>query len=237
MPMPSLDTGNVLVLVLEHDLALSDERLLGLLDWSEEELGRMGRFRHQGAKTSWCLSRRLFYDALRELGLGPAARRPLGRGECGKPYLPGRELRFNWSHTRGCVALALSPDRELGVDIEGLGQPRGDFLAVARDQFEAREAEWVASAAGELSWERFLSLFVQKEAFLKASGAGLSEPLAGAPATLGLPPARRPGRELLEVGLRARYFLAVEAAVAPGEAPPRILVEHRSLSPAEGERP
>jgi phosphopantetheinyl transferase len=219
----------VLVVVLEHDRELDDGRLAGLLDWSPEELARLARFRHQGAKTSWCMSRRLFRDALCELtGIADAHRR-LEPGEFGKPFLRGCGLTFNWSHADGCVALALAEGREIGTDIESVRRPRGDYLDVARGFFGEDERGWIGREPNDGSWERFLSLFVQKEAWLKATGRGLGLPLAEAPAAFELPPSRRPGRLLLEVGREDRYFLAVDASIEEGLEAPRFIVETRGI--------
>ncbi len=42
----------------------------------------------------------------------------LKKGEHGKPYLDGGDIKFNISHTDGEVAIAVSRDCEVGVDIE-----------------------------------------------------------------------------------------------------------------------
>ncbi len=204
--------GTVLVKVLEHEKALGDERLLGLMDWSSEDRERIARFRHQGSKTSWCLSRLALRDALRELGGIEDAHMRLEYGEYGKPFIRDCGIGFNWSHTEGCVALALASGREVGVDIETARRSQADFLGIAESYFSEEERKWIGRAA-DGGWTRFLALFVQKEAWLKAKGLGLSFPLAEAPAQLELPPARGPGRALREVGAEASYFLAVEASI------------------------
>jgi phosphopantetheinyl transferase len=225
----SLEAGTVLVLILEHEVALEDEYLLGLLDWSSEERDRMGRFRHQGAKTSWCLSRRLLGDALYEFAGIEGAHLLLDYGEYGKPFIRGCDIRFNWSHAEGCVALAVTAGRDLGVDIENAGRPQGDYLDIAENYFSEDEREWIGREQGWASWTRFLSLFVQKEAWLKATGQGLSFPLAEAHCALVLPPAKSPRRTLLEVGLRSRYFLAVDASIGGGDEILSFIVERREF--------
>jgi 4'-phosphopantetheinyl transferase len=225
-----LEAGTVLVLLLEHEVALEDECLLGLLDWSPEERERMGRFRHQGAKTSWCLSRRLFNAALCELSGIEDGHRRLDYGEYGKPFIRGSDIRFNWSHAEGCAALALAAGRDLGVDIENAGRPQGDYLDIAENCFNKEEREWIGREQGLESWTRFLSLFVQKEAWLKATGRGLNSPLAEAHCALVLPPAKSPGHALLEVGWRNRYFLAVDASIGGEGEALSFIVERRELN-------
>jgi len=225
----SLEAGTVLVLILEHEVALEDERLLRLLDWSPEELERMARFRHQGAKTSWSLSRRLFSDALCELAGIEDAHLRLEYGEYGKPFIRDCDIRFNWSHAEGCAALALAAGRDLGVDIENAGRPQGDYLDIAENYFSKSERDWIGREQDWESWARFLSLFVQKEAWLKATGRGLSFPLAQAPAVPALPPEQSPRRALLEVGQKGRFFLAVDASVGEEDEIVSFIVEGREF--------
>jgi phosphopantetheinyl transferase len=224
-----LEPNTVLVLLLEHEPALEDKYLFGLLDWSSEELERMGRFRHQGAKTSWCLSRRLLADALRELISIEDAHRLLEYGEYGKPFIRDCTIRFNWSHTEGCIALALASSIDLGIDIETVQRPKGDYLEIAESYFSAEEREWIGRAQDRESWERFLSLFVQKEAWLKATGQGLSFPLREAYCALELPTVRGPGRALLEVGQKGRYFLAVDASIYKKQISLNFRVEQQEV--------
>jgi 4'-phosphopantetheinyl transferase len=222
----TLDPDTILVLVLEHERALGDDRLQGLLDWSSADLERMARFKHQGAKTSWCLSRRLLRDSLFYLAGVEDADQRLAYGEQGKPYIEDCRIRFNWSHAEGCIALGLTVGREVGVDIEGAARQRGDYLDVARAYFREEEAMWIGTEPGDGSWTRFLSLFVQKEAWLKATGRGLSMPLAVAPAVLSLPPVQGSGRLLTQVGREGRYFLSVDGSVGMRGIPnPRLIVE------------
>jgi phosphopantetheinyl transferase len=229
-----LESETALIMVLEHDKALGDEYLHGLLDWSTDELERIASFKHQGSKTSWCLSRLLLDDALCEFAAIESARRRLEYGEYGKPFIRGCDTRFNWSHAEGCVALALAVGIEIGIDIEEVGRSSGNYLDVAKDCFRAEESEWIGQGEGESAWTRFLSLFVQKEAWLKATGQGLNLPLAGARADLALPPAQSPGRLLFEVGRMRRYFLAVDASIGEGYEKLSFTVERRELGSISG---
>jgi 4'-phosphopantetheinyl transferase len=226
----AIDVGMVLVRVLEHPAALDDERLLGLLDWSSGERQRIQRFRHQGAKTSWCLSRWMLREALRELAGIRDANRALEYGEFGKPFIPDCALTFNWSHAEGCVALVLASDRDVGVDIEVAALPRVEYLDIVQSFFRLEEMEWIGHDPGMESWQRFVSLFVQKEAWLKATGRGLSLPLSEAPAALKLPPSRDEGRMLATAGRSDRYFLAVDASIGAEILETRFEVEYRSLT-------
>ena len=216
---------------MEHERAIGDDHLLGLLDWTPAERERIDRFRHQGAKTSWCLSRWLLREALSETVGIRDANRLLEYAEYGKPFIRACGISFNWSHADGCIALALVEDREIGVDIEELGRQRGDYIDVARSFFKDEEREWIGEEQGDESWKRFLSLFVQKEAWLKATGRGLSLPLSEAPVALELPPARSAGRSLLEIGRHTRYYLAVDASIGRREETPQDREPEQAIDP------
>jgi phosphopantetheinyl transferase len=228
-----LEPGAVLVLALEHETEIEEGRLLGLLDWSPRERSRIAAFRSAAARTSWCLARRLLRDALRDLAGVADAHRRLAYGEQGKPFVPGCSVSFNWAHADGCAALALSRGREVGIDIESVRPSGIDYLAIAAEGFREEEARWVGTEPGGLSWSRFLSLFVQKEAWLKATGQGLNAPVAGAPASLALPPAQAPGRLLAEIGEKNRYFLAVDSSLQGDD--PRISLRRWSIEGGGGE--
>jgi phosphopantetheinyl transferase len=228
--IPRLAADEVRVIILEHAKAIADDQLLGLLDWSSAERARMAKFRHQGAKTSWCLSRWLLGESLRELCGLENAKGCLVPGEFGKPAIPECPVHFNWSHAEGCVAMALAADREVGIDIESLGRQVGDFLDIAKSQYAVAECDWIGDLPDEEAWKRFLSLFVQKEAWLKARGWGLSKALSEAPVSLDMPPTRSWGNMLSEVGRRDSYYLAVDATLDGNQGACDFCVEYRCLS-------
>lgn len=103
-------------------------------------------------------------------------------GAHGKPaaYLGSQPapLSFNLSHTEGVagVAAIARPDQAIGFDLEPLSR-RVD-LAVADRFFTPAEAAWLRSLAEATRVEGFLRLWTLKEAFLKATGKGLTQNLA-----------------------------------------------------------
>lgn len=98
----------------------------------------------------------------------------------GKPSL-GEEfcsnaLKFNISHSGMIVLLAFTNGREVGVDVEEI---RLDFATeeIAERFFSAHEVSVWRCLPRELQAEAFFQCWVQKEAFIKAIGNGLSCPL------------------------------------------------------------
>lgn len=124
-----------------------------------------------------------------ELGCDAGALR-FTAGDHGKPEarLDGGPvaLAFNLSHTRGMVALAVGGDTgmPLGVDVENL--TRTVDLKVANSYFVAREVAWLIGLPEVRQAEGFLRLWTLKEAFIKATGKGLTQSLSSFGFELGL---------------------------------------------------
>ena len=95
-------------------------------------------------------------------------------GEQGKPYLCGNDrLHFNLSHSGALFILAVSAEREVGIDIE---QRRNDtpFPDMARLAFSPREQEQLFTLPGHLQRSAFYRCWTRKEAFMKACGMGFA---------------------------------------------------------------
>lgn len=89
-----------------------------------------------------------------------------------------RGLAFNLSHTRGLIALAVSRDREVGVDVEHLSV-RNVSLGIAHRFFSANEVRDLAAVPDHAQQDRFFEYWTFKESYIKARGMGLSLPLDG----------------------------------------------------------
>ncbi len=98
----------------------------------------------------------------------------LQKGANGKPYLPGYPLHFNLSHAGSLALVAVSATRRLGVDLEPLRE-LPDALELAT-QFHP--AELTALRASHPSPRAFFECWTRKEAFVKATGQGLSVSLS-----------------------------------------------------------
>ena len=92
----------------------------------------------------------------------------------GKPSVPGVE--FNLSHTKGLVALGISDEGALGVDVETF-ERNTDVLSVAQHSFSDLEAADVTACAPADRKERFFRYWTLKESYIKARGMGLHLPL------------------------------------------------------------
>jgi 4'-phosphopantetheinyl transferase len=85
-------------------------------------------------------------------------------------------LGFNVSHTRGLIALGVTRECTLGIDVENLIARQG-APHVADRFFSPIEVEMLARVPAHLRHDRFFEYWTFKEAYIKARGMGLSLPL------------------------------------------------------------
>ena len=157
-----------------HELAV----FLSLLDAAEQ--ARAARFHAEHDRRSYILAHALTRLLLSSrLNLRPQALR-FQTGRYGKPQIAAdgeaAMLRFNLSHTRGMVAVALAQGRDVGIDVERVENGRLS-LDLAVKTFAPAEAEYLSSLPVEAQTEAALTLWTLKEAYIKATGLGLSCPL------------------------------------------------------------
>ena len=95
-------------------------------------------------------------------------------------------LLFNLSHTRGLVAAGVARRFAIGIDVEVLRR-FADATDVARRFFSPSEVEALEGCPDEIRLVRFVELWTLKEAFLKATGEGVSERLSEISFDLGQP--------------------------------------------------
>ncbi|MBN3958703.1 4'-phosphopantetheinyl transferase HetI [Nostoc sp. NMS8] len=96
----------------------------------------------------------------------------------GKPVLADTfadsGLAFNLSHSQGLGLCAVNCTRPIGVDLEYI-RPMSDLEALAKRFFLPREYEMLRSLSPDQQQEIFFRYWTCKEAYLKATGDGLSQ--------------------------------------------------------------
>lgn len=87
-----------------------------------------------------------------------------------------RGLRFNLSHTRGLIALAITRGREIGIDVENIAA-HSVTLDMAEHFLSPVEIADLSSLGPGQRQDRLFEYWTLKEAYIKARGMGLSLPL------------------------------------------------------------
>ena len=93
------------------------------------------------------------------------------RGSFGKPYLRGSNLHFSLSHTRGAICAAFCEGEEIGIDVERRDRRISEAMY---KRVLSEEERFHATSDTD-----FIRFWVQKEAFLKRLGIGISRDLRG----------------------------------------------------------
>ena len=144
---------------------------------SPAERSRLERLRRTVDRRGYALAHALLRKTLSPLiGSKPEAL-TFEADPYGKPRLtPTADVSFSLSHTNGLVACAVARGRELGLDAEAIDR-QIDIQGTATRFFTAREACYISEGEGEQKRDRFFEVWTLKEAFLKATGRGLSQSL------------------------------------------------------------
>ena len=122
-------------------------------------------------KINALLSRLLVISEItRRTGL-PERKINFSLGSFGKPYLKNSGLHFSLSHTRGAICAAFCEGEEIGIDVER--RDRRISEALYKRVLSEEERSRAASDSD------FIRFWVQKEAFLKRLGVGISRDLRG----------------------------------------------------------
>jgi 4'-phosphopantetheinyl transferase len=148
---------------------------------STDEAARASRFHFARDRQCFVAGRALLRIILaRYLGREPAELR-FSYSKKEKPALDPTEassdLAFNISHSGGIALLAFSRGREIGVDIEQV-RPNSDLDAIARRFFSKHEQQQLAALSSAEKIDAFFRCWTRKEAYVKATGDGLSLPLS-----------------------------------------------------------
>jgi 4'-phosphopantetheinyl transferase len=152
--------------------------LWGLLSIDERQ--RADRFRFERDRLHFIASRGTLRCILSEYTDLPSEGLRFRYGASGKPALtedcnPG-DLRFNLSHSHELALYALVLHHEIGVDIEHTRLVR-DVETLARRFFSRQEYETLRSLPEQQKLGAFYNCWIRKEAYIKACGDGLSQPL------------------------------------------------------------
>ena len=156
----------------------SEQDLCGIL--TPDEVARASRFHFQEDRRQYIRGRAMLRMLLSRYLETPPAEIRFQYQNHGKPEIAFphacRDLRFNFSDSGGLGLIGVGSGRTLGVDIERV-RPLPDFLDIATRFFSAREVQALLALNENKRQEAFFACWTRKEAFLKATGIGLSYPL------------------------------------------------------------
>jgi 4'-phosphopantetheinyl transferase len=156
------------------------DRLIGTL--SDDEQERAARFVFERDRQRFVAGRAILRSILAHYLHTTPERLRFCYGGHGKPALaptPARDgLEFNLAHSQGLALYAIALGRRVGVDLE-FRRPLPGAEQIAQHFFSPREYETLRALPAADKTDAFLSCWTRKEAFIKALGTGMSQPLDG----------------------------------------------------------
>jgi 4'-phosphopantetheinyl transferase len=208
---------------------------------SPDERDRVAQFPFPRERIEYAICRGVLRLLLARYGAaGPASGLQFEYTARGKPELPpnrnAASLHFSVAHSGGSAVIAVTRRRPVGVDVECV-RPVANLMALVRTCFTAEEQSEFWRLPGGIRCRALHVGWTRKEAFVKATGEGLSRPLSSFAMTVA--PDVEP--KLLRVdddwGIGRRWKLAdlnsspmIAAAVAIPEPGAHVL--SRDLHPA-----
>jgi 4'-phosphopantetheinyl transferase len=142
-----------------------------------DELNRANRFHFERHQRHFAVSRGFLRHVLAQYCEARPEELRFVYNDYGKPSLAGEDvLRFNMSHSHEIALVAVTRAAAVGVDVEHI---RGDFASeeIAKRFFSRLEVEVFGSLPAEARVAAFFRCWTRKEAYIKAIGKGLSQPL------------------------------------------------------------
>jgi len=145
---------------------------------SQDERDRAARFQSGELRRRWIVAHAAVRSILASYARSEPRSLQFRVGKYGKPELDGasRNISFNLSRTRGMALLAITDTRCVGIDAETV-HPDIDIEGISRRFFTRDEADQISALAPDAQVTAFFACWTRKEAFVKATGIGLSLPL------------------------------------------------------------
>ena len=131
--------------------------------------------KHSRDKTDMLIKKSLT-DYANRRGLEIPSEARILRTEYAKPYVEKQGVFLGVTHTDDMLAVALG-DADFGIDAENTERITERYKSIAEKYYFGREKEYVfgTSRDKKTEFERFLEIWVKKEAYLKCLGTGLSD--------------------------------------------------------------
>ncbi len=143
---------------------------------SDDEKERAAKFRFEKDRQHFIIARGTLREILALYLSEKPANIEFEYEKNGKPFLPRNPLQFNLSHAGEIALIGLTKNNIIGVDVEVINR-KVEVERVAQHFFAKGEINALMSLPQTQRHEAFFNCWTRKEAFIKATGDGLSFPL------------------------------------------------------------
>lgn len=144
---------------------------------SQDELQKADRYKFDSDRNNYITCRAILRNILSQYTDFSPEDINFSYTDKGKPYLKNNEINFNVAHSNNYAVYALIKEKEVGIDLEFLREIP-DALKIASRYFSSSEITDLKKISDAKLDRAFLNCWTRKEAFIKATGDGLSYPLS-----------------------------------------------------------
>jgi len=170
-PRSALKSDDIHLWMVNPKQIVASDELRALLSDTERE--RVDRYRFPASQHTALITRAFIRLILSQYDDQSPAEWQFSISALGKPEInnPAIPLRFNLSHNDELIICAVCLDNNIGCDIENVGR-KISVNAIADRFFSTQEAQLIKAHP-----TRFFEYWTLKEAFVKATGLGISQGL------------------------------------------------------------
>jgi 4'-phosphopantetheinyl transferase len=143
---------------------------------ADDERERAARFRFEVHRRRYIVARGFLRYALSAYAGEAPSRIQFSYGAKGKPAIAGTALEFNVSHSEDVALYAFALEMPVGVDVEHVRR-LDELDGIAQRFFSAAEWAAIERMQPQVRVDAFFRCWTRKEAYIKATGDGLSYPL------------------------------------------------------------
>ncbi len=188
---------------------------------SDDELLRYQRYRFAADQRKFAVARSSLRHILADYTQQTAASLAFDYGPHGKPGLRDfASLHFNVSHS-GEYALCGIAKQVVGLDIEQL-RPMDRLESLIQRCLAPSEQQALAEVPQSQKSTAFLQYWTCKEAYLKATGQGISQSLTAIEVTLDSHPQLKVSDQVADHPWQLRVFIPCDGYTAAAVVPPTI---------------
>jgi phosphopantetheinyl transferase len=146
---------------------------------SDKEISRSKRFKKKADERTYVITHALVNKKISEILGIDFNKLSINYFDNKKPYVEGRTIDFNLSHSADYFAFAISGYENVcvGVDIEVVRESL-DIEPMVNHYFHKNEISFVLNSDLKTQHQKFYEVWTRKEAILKMLGTGLSEKLS-----------------------------------------------------------
>lgn len=184
IPLQLFDNHLHLWIIKPQDLTNSDKLKLLL---TKNELEKVNHYRHSKSQHTALVTRAFIRSVLSQYATDTVAQDWLfeitasGKPELKNPPLP---LRFNLSHNNELIICTVCLEHNIGCDIENLSR-KISIESIAKRYFSENEYQVIKNSDESIRNSTFFEYWTLKEAFVKATGLGISQGLDSFSFTIG----------------------------------------------------